>query len=62
VKDLVEAAFAHRRKTLANSVALAGLASREDAASAVVGLGRDPSVRAEALAPEDFVALAAELG
>jgi 16S rRNA (adenine1518-N6/adenine1519-N6)-dimethyltransferase len=62
VKRVVEAAFGHRRKTLANSVALAGLASREDAAAAVVGLGRDPSVRAEALAPEDFVALAAELG
>src|SRR5206468_10582224 len=28
VKQLVEAAFAHRRKTLANSVALSGLASR----------------------------------
>ncbi len=29
VKRLVEAAFAHRRKTLANSLALAGVASRE---------------------------------
>jgi 16S rRNA (adenine1518-N6/adenine1519-N6)-dimethyltransferase len=62
VKRLVEAAFAHRRKTLANSLALAGLASREDAVAALVGLGRDPSVRAEALAPEEFVALTAGLG
>ncbi len=35
VKRIVEGAFAHRRKTLANSLALAGVASREDAAAAL---------------------------
>jgi 16S rRNA (adenine1518-N6/adenine1519-N6)-dimethyltransferase len=62
VKRVVEAAFAHRRKTLANSVALAGLASRERAAAALEAIGRDPSVRAEALEPAEFVGLAAALG
>jgi 16S rRNA (adenine1518-N6/adenine1519-N6)-dimethyltransferase len=61
-KRLVEAAFSHRRKTLANSVALAGLASREQAGAALAQIGRDPSVRAEALSPQEFVALAEALG
>jgi 16S rRNA (adenine1518-N6/adenine1519-N6)-dimethyltransferase len=58
VKRVVEAAFAHRRKTLANSLALAGVAARDDAARALERIGRDPSARAEALAPLEFVALA----
>jgi 16S rRNA (adenine1518-N6/adenine1519-N6)-dimethyltransferase len=58
VKRLVESAFSHRRKTLANAVALAGLTSREEAAAALAAIGRDPAVRAEALAPREFVALA----
>jgi 16S rRNA (adenine1518-N6/adenine1519-N6)-dimethyltransferase len=61
VKRLVEAAFAHRRKTLANSLALVGTAQREEAAAALAAIGRDPSVRAEALAPPDFIALATAL-
>jgi 16S rRNA (adenine1518-N6/adenine1519-N6)-dimethyltransferase len=61
VKQVVEAAFAHRRKTLANSLGLAGLASRADAAAALARLGRDPATRAEALAPEEFLALAEHL-
>ena len=61
VKRLVEAAFAHRRKTLPNSLELAGLASREEAAGALAALGRVPASRAEALAPEEFVALAERL-
>jgi 16S rRNA (adenine1518-N6/adenine1519-N6)-dimethyltransferase len=61
LRALVEAAFAHRRKTLPNSVALAGLASREEAAEALAAIGRAPETRAEALAPQDFVALAAAL-
>ena len=40
IKTLVEAAFAHRRKTLPNSLALAGLASREQAAAALEAIGR----------------------
>ncbi len=58
VKAVVGAAFAHRRKQLPNSMELAGLASREQAASALAEIGREPSTRAEALAPEEFVALA----
>jgi 16S rRNA (adenine1518-N6/adenine1519-N6)-dimethyltransferase len=61
VKQVVEASFSHRRKMLANSVSLAGLASREHAVAALQSLGRDPSVRAEALEPGDFVALAEAL-
>ena len=61
VKRVVEASFAHRRKMLANSVSLAGLAPREAAAAALAAIGRDPSVRAEALEPSEFVALAAAL-
>ena len=61
VKRLVEGSFAHRRKTLANSLALAGLAPRDRAAAALEAVGRDPGVRAEALAPQEFVELAAAL-
>ena len=57
VKRVVEAAFAHRRKTLANSLGLSGLARREQAAAALEAIGRDANVRAEALAPPEFVAL-----
>jgi 16S rRNA (adenine1518-N6/adenine1519-N6)-dimethyltransferase len=57
VKRVVEAAFAHRRKTLPNSLALAGLASRDEAAAALAALGRPANTRAEALPPADFVEL-----
>ena len=57
VKTLVEASFAHRRKTLPNSVALAGLAPREQAAAALDAIGRPPEIRAEALEPAEFVDL-----
>ena len=58
VKEVVEAGFAHRRKTLPNSVALSGLASRDRAAAALAAIGRPPETRAEALEPLEFVALA----
>jgi 16S rRNA (adenine1518-N6/adenine1519-N6)-dimethyltransferase len=58
VKEVVEAGFAHRRKTLPNSIALSGLASRERAAAALAAIGRPPETRAEALEPSEFVALA----
>ena len=61
VKDLVRAAFAHRRKTLVNSLELAGLARRDEATAALATIGRPATVRAEALAPPEFVALAAAL-
>ena len=58
IKQVVEAAFAHRRKTLPNSIALAGLATREQAALGLEAIGRPPQTRAEALAPAEFVELA----
>ena len=57
VKRLVEAGFAHRRKTLPNSLELSGLASRPEAVEALAAIGREPDVRAEALDPPEFVAL-----
>jgi 16S rRNA A1518/A1519 N6-dimethyltransferase RsmA/KsgA/DIM1 with predicted DNA glycosylase/AP lyase activity len=58
---VIEAAFGHRRKTLANALALSGLAPRERAVEALAAIGREASVRAEALAPPEFVALAEAL-
>jgi 16S rRNA (adenine1518-N6/adenine1519-N6)-dimethyltransferase len=58
LKELVSAAFAHRRKTLPNSLELAGLAPREEAADALVAIGREADSRAESLAPQEFVELA----
>ena len=57
IKQVVDASFAHRRKTLPNSLSLAGLASRDAAAAALASIGRPPETRAEALAPREFVAL-----
>jgi 16S rRNA (adenine1518-N6/adenine1519-N6)-dimethyltransferase len=57
VKEVVTAAFAHRRKTLPNSLALAGLAQREQAADALARIGVPPETRAEALPPGEFVSL-----
>ena len=62
VKKVVTGAFAHRRKTLPNSLELAGVASREHAVAALNAIGREPSVRAEALTPPEFLALAEALG
>ncbi len=57
VRRVVTASFAHRRKTLANALALAGIASRERAVDALDAIGRAAGVRAEALEPAEFVAL-----
>lgn len=62
IRPVVEASFAHRRKTLANSVAHAGLATRAQADQALLAIGRASGARAEELSAEDFVALAAALG
>jgi 16S rRNA (adenine1518-N6/adenine1519-N6)-dimethyltransferase len=61
IKRVVGAAFAHRRKTLPNSLELSGLASRDEAAAALEQIGREPGVRAEALEPQEFVELARAL-
>jgi 16S rRNA (adenine1518-N6/adenine1519-N6)-dimethyltransferase len=61
IKRVVAAAFAHRRKTLPNSLELSGLSARVDAVAALEAIGREPTTRAEALTPADFVALAEAL-
>jgi 16S rRNA (adenine1518-N6/adenine1519-N6)-dimethyltransferase len=57
VKQVVEAAFAHRRKRLANSLELAGIADRARAEQALTAIGKGPNVRAEELEPRDFLGL-----
>ena len=57
VKEVVQGAFAHRRKTLVNSLELAR-GGRAEAEAAVAKLGQPASVRAEALAPEQLLELA----
>ena len=61
VRRLVSAAFAHRRKTLPNSLELTGLTTRAHAVEALAVIGREPGVRAEALEPDEFVSLARAL-
>lgn len=62
VRRLVGAAFAHRRKALARSLTLAGVErGREEIRAALVELGHPVDVRAERLAPHEFVALAEAL-
>jgi 16S rRNA A1518/A1519 N6-dimethyltransferase RsmA/KsgA/DIM1 with predicted DNA glycosylase/AP lyase activity len=52
VKRIVEGAFAHRRKKLANSLQLSGIETS--------GVGI-PDARAEELSPAEFLELAREL-
>jgi 16S rRNA (adenine1518-N6/adenine1519-N6)-dimethyltransferase len=64
VRRLVHDAFAHRRKALAGSLALARGARpgvRERARSALVDMGHPPDERAERLSPAEFTELAARL-
>jgi 16S rRNA (adenine1518-N6/adenine1519-N6)-dimethyltransferase len=58
VRAVVEAAFAHRRKTAANAIALTGLASRARVEEALTSLGHAANARAEVLEPAELVALA----
>jgi 16S rRNA (adenine1518-N6/adenine1519-N6)-dimethyltransferase len=58
VKGVVQAAFAHRRKTLPNSLAISGVAGREEATAALAALHHEATARAENLAPEEFARLA----
>jgi 16S rRNA (adenine1518-N6/adenine1519-N6)-dimethyltransferase len=70
LRALVRGAFAHRRKALAGSLALAAAAAgpdaavhvREDVRAALVRLGHPADARAETLAPEEFRALGELLG
>jgi 16S rRNA (adenine1518-N6/adenine1519-N6)-dimethyltransferase len=62
IKRVVAGGFSHRRKTLPNSLALSGVATRVEAEAALQAIGRAPGVRAEALEPHEFMALAEQLG
>jgi len=60
LRALVQQGFAHRRKALPRSLALAPSAGpdvRERARAALQAIGRAPDTRAEALAPAEWVAL-----
>jgi 16S rRNA (adenine1518-N6/adenine1519-N6)-dimethyltransferase len=64
-RELVRAAFAHRRKTLARSLEINGLRGvpqpRAAARAALEELGFPDTARAEQLGPQDFAALSALL-
>jgi 16S rRNA (adenine1518-N6/adenine1519-N6)-dimethyltransferase len=65
VRELVHGAFAHRRKALAGSLALAPGAPRDirdRTRAALAELGHPADERAERLRPEEFARLAAILG
>ena len=64
LREFVRAAFAHRRKALAGSLALADGAAwsdRERTRAALERLGHPPDARAERLAPAELRALYQEL-
>ncbi len=60
-RDLVRAAFAHRRKSLARSLEHGEKGSLAPARAALAELGLAEDSRAEALSPEQFAALSAKL-
>jgi 16S rRNA (adenine1518-N6/adenine1519-N6)-dimethyltransferase len=62
LRGLVVGAFAHRRKALARSLALAGVAEREQVRGALASMGLPLDVRAERLSPEQFSTLGSILG
>jgi 16S rRNA (adenine1518-N6/adenine1519-N6)-dimethyltransferase len=60
-RDLVRAAFAHRRKSLARSLELNRPGSLAPARKGLAELGLPENSRAEALSPEQFATLSAKL-
>jgi 16S rRNA (adenine1518-N6/adenine1519-N6)-dimethyltransferase len=60
-RDLVRAAFAHRRKALARSIEHGNPGSLVRVRAALEELGLAANARAESLAPGDFAALSAKL-
>jgi 16S rRNA (adenine1518-N6/adenine1519-N6)-dimethyltransferase len=60
-RDLVRAAFAHRRKSLARSLEHGSEGSLAGAREALAELGLPEDARAEALTPEEFAALSVKL-
>jgi 16S rRNA (adenine1518-N6/adenine1519-N6)-dimethyltransferase len=61
IRDLVRAAFAHRRKSLARSLEHGEAGSLAAARAALAALGLAEDSRAEALSPAQFAALSAKL-
>ncbi len=61
LREVIQAAFGQRRKTLVNSLGAGLRLSRDEATAVVAALGLSPDIRAERLAPEQFVALAEAL-
>lgn len=57
MRQVVRAAFAYRRKTLANSLSLALAIPRQKTAEALRALNLDPEIRGEDLALDSFAAL-----
>ncbi len=62
LRALVAGAFAHRRKALARSLTLAGVAEREQVRAALSSMGLPLDVRAERLSPHELAELAQALG
>ena len=60
-RELIRAAFAHRRKSLARSLEHARPGSLGPAREALAELGLPEDARAESLSPEQFAALSAKL-
>jgi 16S rRNA (adenine1518-N6/adenine1519-N6)-dimethyltransferase len=60
-RELVRAAFAHRRKSLARSLEHVRPGTLAATRRALEELGLDAGARAESLAPDDFAALSAKL-
>jgi 16S rRNA (adenine1518-N6/adenine1519-N6)-dimethyltransferase len=60
-RELIRAAFAHRRKSLARSLEHGRPGSLAPARAALAELGLPEDARAEALSPEEFAALSAKL-
>lgn len=61
IVELVHAGFAHRRKTLANCLSMAGIASRAETERVLAELGHDARIRGEAIEPEGWLPLLAGL-
>jgi 16S rRNA (adenine1518-N6/adenine1519-N6)-dimethyltransferase len=60
-RELIRAAFSHRRKSLARSLEHAEPGRMAPARAALAQLGLPENARAEALSPEEFAALSAKL-
>jgi 16S rRNA (adenine1518-N6/adenine1519-N6)-dimethyltransferase len=57
LRAFVRAAFAHRRKTMAGSLALASAHDPDLVRASLAKLAKPPNLRAEALRPDEFQAL-----